>query len=55
MKEEGVKKVNMSILETEIDLITSIKNDFAIFENSSDLPVLDYPSRLEMGMMAICG
>lgn len=36
MKEEGVKKVNMSILETEIDLITSIKNDFAIFENSSD-------------------
>lgn len=54
MKEEGVKKVNMSILETEIDLITSIKNDFAIFENSSDLPVLDYPSRLEMGMMAIC-
>ena len=49
MKEEGVKKVNMSILETEIDLITSIKNDFAIFENSSDLPVLDYPSRLEMG------
>ena len=39
MKEEGVKKVNMSILETEIDLITSIKNDFAIFENSSDLPV----------------
>lgn len=35
MKEEGVKKVNMSILETEIDLITSIKNDFAIFENSA--------------------
>ena len=54
MKEEGVKKVNMSMLEAEIDLITSIKDDFAIFENSSDLPVLDYPSRLEMGMMAIC-
>ena len=36
MKEEGVKKVNMSILETEIDLITSIKNDFAIFE----IPIL---------------
>ena len=32
MKEEGVKKVNMSILETEIDLITSIKNDFAILK-----------------------
>ena len=35
MKEEGVKKVNMSILETEIDLITSIKNDFAILKNSA--------------------
>ena len=54
MKENGVMKVNMSMLETEIDLITSIENDFAIFENSSDLPVLDYPSRLEMGIMAIC-
>lgn len=54
MKEKGVKKVNMSMLETGIDVITSIENDFAIFENSSDLPVFDYPSRLEMGIMAIC-
>lgn len=53
MKRTTVPPVNISLVE-KLPQIDFIDNDFAIFDDISDIPIYGYPSRLDSAVLALC-